>query len=369
MELVREALQSVATFNIKVDAIKIISTDRLEVNGQPVKMNRQAFKDLVKMCGLSQKVVTQLNQTLKAGVGYNLIKEMIKALGKQSGRKLSLLICQEAKEVKRIAPEGALNVAINPETVDELVSYTLEKNNRIKLTDTFIDNGGTTVSFNLVYDSPLTTAFPNEEISLGKQVVWDMFNPTQIYDMVERLICTNGMVGVVPGDSYSLDNSSTPSEWYTKMYHELSNPSKDLINRYEQGMLNARQNNLSVFEFNEIKDALKSFDADQDKVMRYLGDERWKKEYEKRAINLDTLTHAQQKNCPTPINAWDGINALTDLASHTYNSVVPDRVRRGLQRKAARFLNGVWDETQQMLSVPRFSVEGPQQAELVFSDN
>lgn len=354
----RANLERTKSLTLPMSQIKVRSRNEFEVHGKLLRVTDSAFKDLLKLVGLTDKTVNHINQEIHRSAGFLLVKELMKAMAAKKGTNISLIISEEDMEVKRICLEGQTSghtAAIAPAAIEELIGMAVSKNKNVVLTDTFIGDGGTKVTFNLTYDKPIPLAVRGEDISVGKQISWDMFGPTSVADFVERKICANGMTGIVPGPPTNLDNNSGPDDWYNLLYRGLVNPNQDWIKHYESKMFNAMQTNLSVYELNTIlAHLLNNWQDDQPIITRHLGDNRWRQAYEHRGIDLDKLSAGQLRNCPTPVNAWDAINCLTDLSSHTYVSKVADRVRRSTQRMAGRLLNKTWDAAQQIFNLPTF---------------
>lgn len=360
---IQSALENTKSFTVPMEDIKVRSRNEFEVRGNIIPVTDTAFKDLLKLVGLTQKTVAHINESIHQSAGFMLVKELMKAMSSKKGTNVSLLVDIDTRKVNRICLEGQTtgsNQAISPSAIEDLINYACEKSNKIKLTDTFITDGGTKVTFNLKWDVAIPLVMKGEDVKFGKQITWDLLGDTLISDFAERLICTNGMTGIVPTRPTPLSNRTTPDEWYQILFKDLINPNKDKIKGYEDKVFQAMQTNLSVYEFNTIKAHLiNHWRDDAARIMRYLGDERWRNDYKNRAIDLDAASAGQLRNCPTPVNAWDAINCLTDLASHTYNSKVADYVKKDTQKLAGRFLNKTWDENQQLLNVPSYKNNGP----------
>lgn len=352
-------LASTKSFTVPMSDIKVESRDNFVVKGNRVKVSDTAFKDLLKLVGLTHKTVNHINDEIANGAGYTLIKELLRAMSTKKGTNVTLLIDEEDRQIKRICHEGELEggSAVSPAAIEEMILQTMDKSDKVKLANTFVSDGGTKVTFNLKWDNPLTLpALKGEDIALGKQIIWDLIGPTSISDFVERQICTNGMTAVVPSrKAVFLNGESDPSQWYNLLYKDIMNPNKSIITHYSDKVYEAMNTNLSVYEYNKVKSHLAgNWTKDMPLIKNFLGDEDWKYDYEHVGIDLTKASAGQLRNCPTPVSAWDAINGLTDLASHKYNSVVSDRVCRDTQRMAGRMLNKTWDESQQIFNTPMF---------------
>jgi len=356
-------LESTKSVTIPMSKLRVKSRREVEIDGRPVKMSDTAFKDLLKLVGLTNKTVVHINHEIHNDAGYLLVKELMKAMSNKKGMNLSIIISEEDLEIKRMCLEGetgGASSAISPAAIQTLITQAMDSSPNIKLTNTFISDGGTKVSFNLKWDSPIILPMRGEDISLGKQITWDLLGPTTVTNMVERLICTNGMTGVVPGRAKFLDSHTDPSTWYNELFRDIINPNKEVVKHYGDRVHEAINTNLSVYEYNQIKAHLMTnWAGDGSRITRYLGDESWKSQYESKGIDLTKATAGQLRNCPTPVNSWDAINCLTDMASHKYISQVPDYVSRQTQKMAGKLLNKTWDEAQQIFNLPKFEKSSP----------
>jgi len=356
-------LEGTKAFTVSIGDLKVQSRQEFKIQGKSVAVSDTAFKDLLQLVGLSNKTVNHINEELAPGTGYALIKELMRAMSTKRGTNITLLIDESDKKIKRICLEGELQGgrAISPAAIEELIMYTMDKSDRVKLANTFVSDGGTKVTFNLKWDNPIQLPLRGEDISFGKQIVWDIMGPTTISDFVERQICTNGMTAIMPSrKAYSLDSESDPSQWYQLLYKDIVNPNKTLITHYQDKVYEAMNTNLSVYEYNKVKaHVMTNWKNDGDRITRFLGNDDWKYDYEKSGIDLTKASAGQLRNCPTPVNAWDAINCLTDLSSHKYNSTVSDRMCRDTQKMAGQLLNKNWDEAQQIYNTPTFKKIGP----------
>lgn len=355
---IKDTLTNTRNLTVEMDKIKISNSRWLEIDGTKCEISSSAWADLMKLCGMTNKVVHNLNYTIHEKAGFSVMKEVMKHLSTKKGQKVTLVVDTATKVIARICLEGEVmgsNSAIAPAAIQELIEYAVEKNNKVSLVDTQVLDGGTKIAFNLRWDVKIPLSMKGEDIAYGKQITWDMLGPTIVGDFIERQVCTNGMRGIVPGNFNFLDSTSNLDEWYDSLYKSIVNPNQEIIKHYENKVFNAQQTQLSVYEYNQIKAKLvTTWFKDLEKVMRHLGNEQWKYEYTKFGIELDKLNAGQLQNCPTPVNAWDAINALTDLSSHTYNSPVTPRERNDAQGLAGKLLNKVWDSTNWMFGLPSF---------------
>lgn len=361
---VQKNLQNTKKITTPISSIKIVKERTFEIEGKNFPVEKSAYDDLLKIVGMSNKTVGHINDTITEGAGFAVVKELMKAISHRKGTKVTLLVSTDTASIARIALEGEAEGAhgsVAPAVIQELINFAIEKNPRVHLKDTLVMDAGTKIAFNLMYDKAFPLAMPKEDISLGKQIIWDLLGPTQIGDFAERLICTNGMTGIRPGNFQNLDGTSTSGDWYKTLYDSIINPNAELIKKYEDLVYKAMQTSLSVYEYNQIKAKLMTtWYSDAEKIMGYLGNESWKTTYiQQHNIELDKLSAAQMHNCPTNVNAWDAINAVTDLASHTYKTPVSHRQIKDAQNFAGKLLNKNWDANSWMVATPNFKASKP----------
>ena len=358
IEEMQEARKNTASYIIDISSLNLISKEKIKLGNREVTITPTAFKDILKISGITNQILQHLNDVLNPKAGFLLIKEIMKALAKKQARtKINLIFDTSSLNIIRVSYElNESAVSIRPDQIEALLTE-LVSNNKILLTQTLITDSGTKVSFNVKFNVEIPLKMPGEAISYGKQITWDMFGDVQSNDFVERLVCTNGMTAIEPSNKgIILNGSSDVSEWYNTLFLDLINPNKKVIDHYESKALEAMQTNLSVFEFNKVKGYVMTLWKDDiDRIIKAIGDDKsWKIKYEQRGIDLEKLNAGQLRNCPTPVNSWDTINLLTDLASHQYNTRVSMQAIKNTQKMAGQLLNSSWDENSQLHNVPNF---------------
>lgn len=358
-EQINEARSSSSSYTLELEKVKPISKELLEVNGNKIPITHTAFKDLLKIAGITNQMLIHLNDTINPNAGFALIKELTKAIGSRKNSKITLVIDKAEAKVSRIALNtgDSFGAPISADSIESLIKD-LSSNDKINLTQTLITDNGTKVTFNLMYAVEIPLKIPGENISFGKQITWDMFSDLELVDMIERLVCTNGMTSIEPGSSpIKLNSSNDSTEFYNSIYNSMANPNNRAIDHYESKVLEAMQTNLSVYEFNKLKAyTVNHWRDDIDRIIRAIGDDKdWKIKYQNKGIDLEKINSSQLRNCPTPVNAWDAINLLTDLASHTYNTPVMAHIKKSTQKMAGKLLNSNWDENGWIDNLPIFS--------------
>jgi len=359
----REARKTVSALPVPANSLKIISRSSMEVSGKRVKITKEAFKDILSFAGLANRTVEHINRSLVDGGGFALVKQLMKAIGSKRGEKVVLYIDESNLTVERVVPEsqaaaGESGHSISATALGDLVGDVIEKNNGlVRLTNTSVSHGGTKAQFNLVVDNPTSIGMKGEDISFGKTFTWDAFNVTKVEDFINRLVCENGMTALIGTKTSYMSAGTDPAEWYQELYRDLFVPQQEKIERYAERVAVAKKTALSALEYGRIKHLLQTtFPEDDARITRYLGNEDWKLQYAKAGTVLESLTVPQLRNCPTSVNAWQAINCMTDMASHTYASRTTPARKHAVQKEAGRLLGSEWDSHSWVLNTPKIPV-------------
>lgn len=357
MNLVENAILRSKELKVEAGDIRIKSSNKISVSGMELEMSNQSFKDLLKFAGLNNKTIKNFNQNFKEGTGYNILSELTKRVAENGNSKLSLYVGDNLI-VERIARSGDNKNPITPEGFAGLLDIA-NNNNNLEIRNTFVENGGTKIGVNLIHPDHISLKFAGENISLGKRLDWDMFEGLTVSDLAYRLVCSNGMTRIEPMGAVNI-KSANPSQIYKDLFADFNNESRKekLIYAYEKGVINAMTENLSVREYENIINVISPWmEKDEMLINKFIGDEMWKLDYSNRNIDLEKLTSSQKANCPTPINAWDAINMLTNLSSHDYRSNVSASAKNTAQGMAGKLLRGTWDMRFQVSNLPTYRVE------------
>lgn len=353
---VDQLLSQVKRHRVSFSEFKLLARDIVELKGgHRVVLTKDGFRDLLRIIGINEKSLSALDGAFGSEnnvVSTNLTKEVIKALGQRKNQFATLLF-DDQNRIIRISDKDDIGGSVTPSQMHNILEIALNQNPKIILSQTLVDAGGTKASFHIKWNEPIKLQIKGEDIVVGKVINWDMLGKVTVSDYLERLICDNGMTN--HSTNAAIPVLADPSDLYAKVYDGLKNPNQALIEQYMQNLDRARNTKLTVLEYNKIKSAIEPWADDNARIVRVLGAEQWKSEYVQRGIDLEKLTVAQLNNCPTPVNAWEAINVVTDLASHReYKSNVSDSTRRWAMGVAGKMLKGTWGQHGLVANVPKF---------------
>jgi len=337
-------------------AVKIHGTEWIEISGQTLRMSKGAYADLIKMAKLSKKAVHHIDSNIGRGTSAAIIHELFKSLTEE-GAILTAYVNAESLTVQRFS-NNDVEIHNNFKSGDLLnhLAESLERSHEdIQVNAPVIGPDGLSMNLSINCHNPITLGMEGEDIQWGKHFNWDIIDGLRVSDHIVRLACLNGQ------QTQSRSNYArlgTSPEEFTELYRSILQPSKDKIVAHAAHVQNARQTNLSVRELNTVMSKLLPYQDDMPTITQYLGDNRYRADYNNRGIELDALSTQQLANCPTPVNAWDAINCLTDLGSHKSKSNVSDYDRQLLQSEGGKLLYSGWD-ADNWVTAPSYSVQGP----------
>ena len=350
--ILENALQQISQLNsytTPFEKLAIISHDAIMIDFGSIKkmavVTDQAWKDMLLLSGLTKKMVAHLNSTISADAGFKLVKEVARRLANNN----ITLVFNSKGEITRIT-NGVKN-SVSLETIGNILTDLMIKRPSLEVANTFVSNDGTNVEIQ-VRDTNNQVSFKgmrNEDISLGFTIKTDLFGATSASDFAERLVCTNGMIGLANGKFYDL--GADTDDWM-----QLIQPKDNsmLLATYEENVRTAKNTKLSVREFNQISQHLWSNYKEQASIIaEHMGSGSWKRQYLMANIDTSQLTNKQLANCGTPVNAWNAVNALTYFGSHQHGS---DSQMTDTQRLAGKYFqsNYTWDADAQVHNAPKF---------------
>ena len=344
-------MENLEILKVNSNNVKLTGDEYITIGAMPVKINNQAKQDLIKLSTLTKSSINKMNNKINGRGGYKVLNEIIR----RSNDKLNLIVNKVDMTVERISTKSP---DVSYTAFEEIIDHIVQKND-VGVSSHHILNHGTTNIISLTNDNPFEVGLVGENISVGKSIKWDMVEGISTQDHILRQICTNGMIGQQEGKVNNLNNMSIDA-LYNALLKDITVVEKSQLNHYERMVTCAMTTNLSVNEFNKIWKFLNSnYNADDHIIKNYIGTDQWKGEYIDRGIDIENLTIEQLKNCPSPVNTYDAINCLTDLASHTYKSDVSDNVKYKAQLMAHKKLYGTYDTLAYVPNLPKFKLEGP----------
>lgn len=336
MEKLNQLLETkVATAVIPAKEFKPLDGRRALVGGTTVLLSPDAKSDCVELAGLTQRVADNLDEKLTPGAALALQKQIFTNLGKRGG---NLVVATNGGEITRVLSEDARSQSIPAHQLVNMVEQIFRKNTHLELDGVTLDKSGTKASIQIRNSQEVELGLPDENLNFGRQLNWDMFGGISIQEYMLRLICSNGMVGWRAGEVLlELDRRSDASVWYKSLFEDMEVGKLAASALYQ--INKAKETRLSLREYKLLEAIVSQYPGDQPN-WGVFNENSWLGHYD---MLGEKTPAALMANLETPVNAWQAINVVTDLASHIRTADVSSRIRNKHQMDAGRMLRSQFD--------------------------
>ena len=325
--------------SVPAKSITYLDSGDLVIEGYQVQLASTAKRELLQYCNQTAEGLATLDKMGK-GAGSSAMRQILKAYGKEN--KTALMVFEPGnKKISRIVSPSQQKLALTGGKAVELTEAFIAKDpSRYSLFGCAVDETGTkgiiAINDNFVHENKL---LPLENAQLGRTMVIDFVGGTSVFANFNRMGCTNqlrepGNFPIVRG----LNAGSKVDHWFDAMFNETT--SRKIIERYWDAISMAGGCQMSVREVKQFTEHLAHYySEDAGKWGPVFDGNDWSERYKLADIDLSKLTKDQLGNCPaTGVNLWDGINMMTDLASHQYNSYPSDWLRQKTMELAGKVL-------------------------------
>lgn len=339
----------VDVIDIPANEIKIITKNRALIFGQDARFDDPAFRSLISSTKFDAGSVSVLDEAIVEGAGFEAVNQILKK------SKDSLTLAFDGRNVTRLGRTNKMQGALTGQGFYSIMEKLVEHRPDLDIDSIHIDSDGLGAVVNFMTKEEIAHPLMREEaIRNGMSIDFQRFGGVSFQSFVQRLVCTNGMIGKQYQDRRMLNLTEDPSVWYDKLFNETS--AQQVVQKYWEAVGIAGGTQMSVRELNMLnKFIFTNFPNDVDKMSStVLGDSSWKGQYTERGFNIDEFRPEQAAMAPTPINRWDAINTLTDIVSHPTKTAVVDRTRNDGMRLAGELLFTHNDFKNWLLNLPTF---------------
>lgn len=323
MQELNVLLEPKTAIELPLKDLTLVDERRLMYMGRNLVLSHQAYKNLIEVVGLDEKIVSKLNERLTENRdgGLIILNHLIQKINEDNN---SVILVIESATITRIVDPVKKGLAIPAQTIVELLEYAISNSEYLELKEVVLSKDGTTASINVIDNRKVIIQIPGEDIQVGFTVEWDLFGPTIFRDYAIRQVCSNGMVGPVDKDFRWFDRNTSCETWQKAMMDD--GRYSRMVAKYEQAVIKACQSLLSLKELESVSETVELYYKDNNSiVLDHIKTpmDLIELDYKRNGIETELLTVKQKANCPTPVCAWDAVNLLTYLASH------PDEVVGG----------------------------------------
>lgn len=344
---------------LSLSEFEIEGTDKIIVDGQPIRISEQAFKKLLKRLRVPPAFANRFTDQFGED-GLKQLMTMLKShKSSKNDTRVTLLANPKTMVIDDILPAGI--AAISNELFVDFASDIID---RYDLKPTHFGTnelGG--VIINSVNDRNMFSIDGMNDESFFGGVTFSNIpgEGLVVSPFLERLICSNGMTSRIHQDTFRL-NSLEPES-----ISDFNGSMADLasVGFRPIGLFNsvrrASQVNASVSEVygamhTIMTNAPKSVTTDH--IQRYLPVYRIEKAYEDYSTPLNLMSKKQLRTANSGMTIWDAVNGMTNFASNDNNPLLNDFKRSNIMKEAGRLLNKANYDFDAIVSTDPFAIGG-----------
>ncbi len=211
------------------------------------------------------------------------------------------------------------------------------------------DQGGVFVSTVSRENEFSVGKFKDENFHPGMTFSNDIRKGAVVDSFINRLVCTNGMVGRGFGESI-IYNPESMSEFFEKI--QILKCAGFLPSEFKAKVAAAIATRASYNEVHQAANLITgSSKLSKEFVDSFIPFNDIRRKFAKKGCDTIAWNTQQEQNAITDISVWDVVNGLTDFASHDYNFELSNANRLAIQVKAGGLLARAKYDTQNLVHV------------------
>ena len=318
---------------VELSEITIVSDEKISYKGVEMDMTQDAFKDLVKLLGLTQGVVKTFENILSKEAKTKIITLMKSAHATiEKKHKICMLVTSNAvvcgflRSIKEAVLSNNSFFQLFEEIMQihsgmEIKTMALTKQGNVEIT---------VVNRNWQFD---IAGLKDEYFHSGMTFI-NMPDRTIINPFNERLVCTNGMVTQAKGMSLELLNSDATSiNGFFDAVRNIKNMDY-FQNEFKRRAMIMMKTVASYHEMKSVHNSIMNqvnfhHMTESDALMARTTIERFvpvsyvESEYMKNKVYLEEMDKKIWHQAKTNQTVWELVNALTDISSHSDRYMLP----------------------------------------------
>jgi hypothetical protein len=326
--------------------IQIVSEKEIVYLGKKFQCTENAMNDFAKAVGMP----VAFGNSIQGAFGVSAkqrVAELQKAAKVISGKnpQVTLVANKKLGIIERILSGGS----ILPYEMYFDVFERMMNGSKMDVSDFGMTQNGIFVSTVSRENEFSVGKFKDENFHPGLAFTNDFQKGAVVDSFINRLICTNGMVGRGFGESITY-NPESMNEFFEKI--KVLKTAGFMPGEFQNKVSQAIATRAS---FNEVKSAADlitgSSKMTKEFVDRFVPFNDIRRKFLAKGCDTIGWNAQQAQNAITDISVWDVINGITDFASHDYGFDLSEGNRLALQVKAGGLLARKSFDTQNLVHV------------------
>jgi hypothetical protein len=330
--------------------LDVINTEVVSINGKRVPMGKDAFGQLARILGVPIQFQNRVDKYFGEEANRALVNKMKSALINQGMSSITLVASPINKSIIGfLKNEGQ---CISNGTFLEMASGIINDHGFL-VRDFSVDGSTGGININCLNPNAefgikgLSDEIFNGGLSLSNSLDKGLI----VSPYINRLICTNGMIGESFAESFKLNSlRSGDMEGFRKHLFELEKRDYKPMS-FEERIHKAINTRASFAELEAAANLiLGNSTAKIEEISTWIPLQETSAQFAAFGMPTIKMTGQQKKNAKTGTPMWDVINGLTHFSTHNSIFQVSDESRRYVQKEAGAFLAKTFDMENQVVS-------------------
>lgn len=328
---------------VALGQVKVINQETVEINGNRIRMGKKAFTHLAKILGVPIQFQGRVDKLFGEETSSGIVNKMKGALISHGMNTITVVASPRTKEIIGFLKKG--DEYISNSTFFDLANDIISEHN-LSVRDFSINPEDGSVSINCFnpgseYGIPgLSDEIFNGGLSLSNSIEKGLF----VSPYINRLICTNGMIGESFSETYKLKSlHDLHLEGFMSHLKELEKRNYKPMS-FEERVNRATTTMASFAELEASANLiLGSCSAKTSEISGWIPYDETTDRYSKFGLHPMRMSMEQKKNAKTGTSVWEIVNGLTHFATHDNVFRVSESSRRNIQKEAGSIIAGKFD--------------------------
>jgi hypothetical protein len=298
---------------------------------KPIKMHSSAFKGLMRIMGMSRQFIRRFEQLFDPRTKTQFINTVKNAMSKE-GTTLTVILTADGKRIAGFS-QNALSTVSN-ETFLGLADR-LRNEYNLEVSNWSIDAQTGIISINAFNPhSEIDVLSANEQFNSGLTITNNPFNGVQVMPFVNRLWCANGMTTSISQENINLQDlsKSNMDKFFQKMEHLAHN--SFLPSGFKELVSASTHTPASLAEMETAYNLAHEHIGERAESWIPMGQNEL--QYAQMGYTTKEMAKDQKRRAYTNQSIWSVVNALTHIATHSYQTAENDLVQTKMQVTAGR---------------------------------
>lgn len=326
---------------IPVREVTLINDTTIEYQGKRLEITKEAFKDLMKIIGMSQQFAKRFEALFSPEAKASFVNQMKNAMAANLNE-ITVILSPISKKIVGFSKNASSMVS--HERFISLADQIIDQNG-FEITNWGVNGNKGEVIINLANPAAqFGIGIADEVFTAGLTLKNSPLNGIQVMPYVNRMWCANGLTTPMAAESYTLADLSKDS--MERFFQHMSDLRRNSYKPagFEETVKNAMKTPASMFELSRAHNTIKGYVGDAANNWIPYDDNRTA--YNTANIDLGAMNVEQLKNARSNQSIWSVVNGMTHVATHAPELLafnMTDKDSTGLMVQAGSVLGGKWN--------------------------